>query len=309
MNSNNAQVISAFAATGTEFQQPTSLFVDILNYLYVTDTAHTRLCRIANAAPSSNSADWLVLTSTDSVAFINPYAVIVDDMGNVLLSDTGRNCIWNIPSRGTGTGAIMNPAGWSTGISYAAGMTIDDFNRIYISDGSSASLIYFVQGPYTTASAAAATSIAAASPHYIYVGGGRLFFTSSGDYTMRIYSGYGASYGHYELAPSGLPSTITSGASGLSVDPVNNLYAVYNTGTIYRWFGLNSGTGATGAATAVVPGTGTATGLDWNFSCTTTKWKNVSTINCKQCGVAMVSKQIRASENRRNSDINSFFGG
>lgn len=109
-NTNNAATISA-AASGTEFSNPRTLFVDELNYLYVGDHSNNRIVRITGATTTSNAGDFHVIPYTGSACgTFTANLMVVDSAGTLIILDVpNRHRVITLSNRGTGTCAVINP--------------------------------------------------------------------------------------------------------------------------------------------------------------------------------------------------------
>jgi hypothetical protein len=127
------------------FLNPRGVTVDSTGNVYLADAGNQRIRKITSAGvvttlAGSGTATFFDGTGTNA-GFNNPYAVAIDSLGNVYVTDYNNNRIRKITSAGVvttfvGSGAASygNGTGINSGFNSPSGICIDSSGNLYVSD-------------------------------------------------------------------------------------------------------------------------------------------------------------------------------
>jgi sugar lactone lactonase YvrE len=154
---------------------------------------------------------------TGSTALNHPRGVIVDNAGNIYISDTAHNQI--VKETPAGSASALSITGLSTGLSGPEGLALDGSGNLYIADTVNNRIVVV-----TSAGAGSAVDLGGVvlnSPQAVATdGSGNLYIADTGNNRIvKLPSGGAAAV----LTITGL-GTALSAPVGLSVDPTGNLY-------------------------------------------------------------------------------------
>jgi sugar lactone lactonase YvrE len=204
------------AATNASLKQPQGLALGRNGDLFIADYGNNRVRKVAaNGVITTIAGTGFSLASGDNSAAtnagVNPYAVAVDDYGDVLIADGGNNRIRQVDPYGIITTiAGTNSSGYngdgvpatSALLNSPRGLTLDNYGRIIIADTDHSRIRRFGQGPALLLDNVAATN--------------------AGDYTLVINSSFGSVTSSVATLTVLLPPTIVSQPANQSVGLGNN---------------------------------------------------------------------------------------
>jgi signal peptidase I len=137
------------AASGARLNAPRGMAYGPDGSLYVADTANSRIRRISPTGTISTFAGGVAASAcsysgpVSGLGLNQPYDVAVDAAGNVLVADTGANCIRRIDTAGNvsrvaggGATTTCNSTGAATAVSLSSprGVAVDAAGTVYIAD-------------------------------------------------------------------------------------------------------------------------------------------------------------------------------
>jgi sugar lactone lactonase YvrE len=226
--------------------------------LYVADTANSRIRRISPTGTISTFAGGVAASAcsytgpVSGLGLNQPYDVAVDAAGNVLVADTGANCIRRIDTAGNvsrvaggGATTTCNSTGAATAVSLSSprGVAVDAAGTIYIADSSRACVRKVVGTTYshvlgggattTCITTGAATTASLSAPNDVEVdGSGTVYVADTGRNCVRKV--VGTTFSHV-LGGGGTTACATTGPStsvalsapeGLAIDASGRVLVV-----------------------------------------------------------------------------------
>jgi len=156
VTSGSSAAVSSFAGNGnaglvngvnlgSEFDNPIDLAIDKFGNIYVSDLGNNVIRKVTNGGTVSTYAGNGKTGYKDgdalSAEFNAPEGIVIDDSGNLYVSDSQNNVIRKISSAGivstyagNGTTGLKNGAALSAEFSGPNGLAIDKSKNIYVSD-------------------------------------------------------------------------------------------------------------------------------------------------------------------------------
>jgi sugar lactone lactonase YvrE len=126
------------------FVNPVGVAVDPKGNIYVADTGNP-FQQVVEIPPGGGDMHTLLplgsaLTPIGGQNITTPNGVAVDSAGNVYISDSGANVIWEAPAAGppNGNPFILN----FTGLSSPAGLALDSNGNLYVADSGNKQILY-----------------------------------------------------------------------------------------------------------------------------------------------------------------------
>ncbi len=235
-NGNQASVDGA--GTAASFNYPSSIAIDGVGNLYVTDENSNKIRKITPAGVVSTYAGTGASGSSNGAAltqasFWLPHGIAVDGAGNVYVSERGNNLVRKITPGGivstlAGSGAAGSSNGTGTAASFNAitGLASDNNSNIYVADGgnnmlrkiSPAGVVSTLAGSTTAGSSdGTGTSAGFSAPAGIAVDfAGNLYVSDQRNNTIR------------QVNPSGLVTTLAGKGYVDTTNAVGNLAGFTN---------------------------------------------------------------------------------
>jgi sugar lactone lactonase YvrE len=252
-------------AGGPTFTQPVAVAVDSKGFIYVADQQNLagEVVRIppgggdlqpASSGPTSALSVVSSLPLFGGNNINNPNGVAVDAAGNVYISDSSSNVVWEAPAVGPPSGSPFTLS--FTGLSAPAGLALDANGNLYVADSGNKQILLMNRvgptAPFGLVPEKLGPSGIAGTPTGCPVLGGSspctgvLTITNTGNQAVAVASTFAS------LSGGGSPSySVTTTCSSANFP---NGLPVGTTCTISPVF-TPSSTGANGAATLTVNGT------------------------------------------------------
>ena len=127
------------------FIKPVAVAVDAKNNLYIADTGNAT-GQIVKVPPGGGDLQNIPTALTIPAAsvgnsFTKPNGVAVDGAGNVYVSDSGTNLVYEAPS-GSGTAATEFALTSFTGLKAPAGIAVDQSGNLYVADSGNGRVLF-----------------------------------------------------------------------------------------------------------------------------------------------------------------------
>ncbi len=133
-------IVCTTGSTGGTFSAPTGVCVDGNGNIYVADSGNNRIVMMSSIFGSGWTtlgavSAGLPVAGTGTDAFTTPYAVCVDKLGRIYVTDSGNNRIVMFNNiSGAGWAALGTPGQGVGGFSTPKGICLDASGNIYVAD-------------------------------------------------------------------------------------------------------------------------------------------------------------------------------
>jgi sugar lactone lactonase YvrE len=127
------------------FVNPVGVAVDSTNNIYIADTGNAtgQIVKVPPGGGDLQVFPTALTVPNTSVgnSFTSPNGVAVDGGGDVFVSDSGTNLVYEVPS-GTGPAAAVFPLASFTGLKSPSGLAVDQNGNVYLADSGNGRVLF-----------------------------------------------------------------------------------------------------------------------------------------------------------------------